>query len=143
MAAELRVTAVESSTIGTESCWIIHQERPDGGRHIHVLPVAALGWRAAEMGASLSDVSTVLDVLLHEPYLTAAEANLPAGSAGSTLDAHVQRVARAKGRVRVVSDAHGGVDPLDVIRQHRLDPPQADQTGTTMASRSATRRETR
>lgn len=42
---------------------------PDGSRHMHVFPVDTLEWRAAEYELDPSDLDTLLEIVLAEPFL--------------------------------------------------------------------------
>lgn len=42
---------------------------PDGSRHMHVFPVDAPEWRAAEYELDPSDMDTLLEIVLAEPFL--------------------------------------------------------------------------
>ncbi|MGI5292638.1 hypothetical protein ACQEVF_58855 [Nonomuraea polychroma] len=54
---------------GAEPLWGVASVRPDGGRVLHTFPHSTLEWRAAEYGIDHEDLDTILDVILHEPYL--------------------------------------------------------------------------
>ncbi|MFG1709250.1 hypothetical protein ACFLIM_39270 [Nonomuraea sp. M3C6] len=54
---------------GAEPLWGVATVRPDGGRILHTFPHSTLEWRAAEYGIDPADSDTLLDVILHEPYL--------------------------------------------------------------------------
>lgn len=56
-------------TIGATECWEARIVRPDGTVGVHIMPVVALEWRAAEYGIDPTDVDTLLEVLLHEPHM--------------------------------------------------------------------------
>lgn len=65
MAKKVRLNAVERD--GDR----IHADltRPDGGRHRQTFPVDTLEWRAAEYGIDPTDLDTLLDMVLSEPFL--------------------------------------------------------------------------
>lgn len=55
---------------GAEPLWCIYQFQPAAGVEIHhALPHSMLEWRCALYGLDLDDVATLLDVVLHEPYI--------------------------------------------------------------------------
>jgi len=67
---EYSVTDVETvlSSHGTE-CWRVTTLRPDGKIHCHVFPKDTLQNRAAEYGIDPADRETLMDIVLHEPYM--------------------------------------------------------------------------
>lgn len=67
---EFKVTNVETtfSSTGTE-LWRVTSLKPDGTNHCHVFPKTTMESRAAEYGIDPSDVDTLLDIVLHEPYM--------------------------------------------------------------------------
>lgn len=89
----------------------------------HCFPKDTLEWRAAEYGLNPADTTTLLDIVLAEPFLTPAD-HLPGESLhdAPTIEAartaHVARCAQAKLRGRVSTraaalKAAGGVlDPI-------------------------------
>jgi hypothetical protein len=96
------VTGVAAETLGSDlvPCWRV--QTTDGGGLIHevLMPQTTLAWRAAEYGIDPADTTTLLDVILHEPFLPdlddpdAAAAD-PAAKAGMTVPAR-----QAHGRTR-------------------------------------------
>lgn len=146
--------------------WHVRMTRPGGRDHVHMFPADTLAWRAAEYGIDPADKAQLLDIVLHEPHIPAAETatrpaervviratadgveetaqtlkaraeepvtlwNAPDIPAART--AHLERIARAKERVRVgpakappgaARLAKERADPLDVIRQRTVINPQ-------------------
>lgn len=96
------VTNVVPETHGSEQvpCWRIQTTDGDGRTHDTILPQVTLAWRAAEYGIDPADTATLIDLILHEPFLpnledpNAAAAD-PAAKAGMTVPAR-----RANGRTR-------------------------------------------
>lgn len=98
---EWQVLSVEEwvSGSGTE-CWMVGYRRPDGALHSHVFPKFTLAQRVAEYDLDPSDVDTILDVVLHEPFIAdptreSNHATDPAAKKGMTTTAK-----RAEGRVK-------------------------------------------
>lgn len=54
---------------GAEPMWGISRVRPDGVAHIHIIPHSTWEWRCAEYGIDPDDLDTLLDVVLHEPWV--------------------------------------------------------------------------
>ncbi|WP_157519043.1 hypothetical protein [Herbidospora mongoliensis] len=54
---------------GGNPMWGVYQVRPDGRNWIHVFPHSTLEWRCAEYGIDHEDTATLLDVILHEPFI--------------------------------------------------------------------------
>ncbi|MDF5756670.1 hypothetical protein [Spongiactinospora sp. TRM90649] len=55
---------------GAEPLWGVYLVNPaDGGHGIHMFPHSTFEWRAAEYGIDPDDLETLLDVILHEPYI--------------------------------------------------------------------------
>lgn len=67
---EYLVTNVDESfsTHGTE-LWRVTSMRPDNLLHCHVFPKTTMASRAAEYGIEPTDTDTLLDIVLHEPYM--------------------------------------------------------------------------
>lgn len=55
--------------IGAEPAWGVAQVDASGERVLNVFPHSQMEWRAAEYGIDPDDVETLLDVILHEPYI--------------------------------------------------------------------------
>lgn len=105
-----RIMTVESATPevfaagkdGEEEavCWRVIVKDASGSGHTHVFPADTLAWRAAEYGIDPTDTQTLLDIVLHEPFLPdlddpEAAAADPAAKAGMTVPAR-----KANGRTR-------------------------------------------
>lgn len=52
------------------SVWRLNFLREDSKYHVQMLSEDAMGWRAAEYGIPFEDSDTLLDLLIHEPYMT-------------------------------------------------------------------------
>lgn len=97
---------------------------------MHMFPKDALEWRAVEYGVDPADVDALLDIVLHEPYLTpvveAAAWRLgrrlatlyEAGSQREAREDHRARIAHLKATVVRIPIA--GVAVLDPVRAHHL-----------------------
>lgn len=125
MVKEIRLNAVER-----EGDWI-HADltRPDGLRHRLSFPADTLEWRAAEYGIDPTDLDTLLDMVLSEPFLDpdpedAALSLFGAPDISRARVHHLKKVAQ----VRVESDpkawedakAHAVMhhEALDLKREH-------------------------
>ncbi|MFI7709203.1 hypothetical protein [Nonomuraea sp. NPDC049480] len=63
-------TDVPPHVDGAEPLWRVYQFQPAAGVEIHhALPHTLLEWRCVMYGLDPDDVSTLLDVALHEPYI--------------------------------------------------------------------------
>lgn len=93
--ADIRtVTTVVSEQVGPEAvpCWRVRTTDTLGRETEHIFPHVTLAWRAAEYGIDPTDTATLLDVILHEPFLPDLEdpdaaAADPAAKAGMTVPA--------------------------------------------------------
>lgn len=117
--------------ISGRPCWQITLLRPDGAKHLHLMPGATLEWRAAEYGVDPKDVDTLLEIVLHEPHMQTvdnpqhgpryADSGPDLWTADSTdaaRTAHLARVQACSVRIDVT-----GVQALDTIRTgHTPDP---------------------
>ncbi|MFD8529402.1 hypothetical protein ACFV0L_18480 [Streptosporangium canum] len=54
---------------GAEPMWGISRVRPDGVAHMHIIPHSTFEWRCAEYSIDPDDMTTLLDVVLHEPWI--------------------------------------------------------------------------
>lgn len=96
----------------------------------HVMPTDIMEWRAAEYGIDPTDVDTLLDIVLAEPYLTAEDwavgtRLIDAPDIATARADHIARCARAKLRHRMSTRPSKAAPdhPLEVIRRnHRIDP---------------------
>ncbi|MFG3051911.1 hypothetical protein ACGFZP_13300 [Kitasatospora sp. NPDC048239] len=119
-----------SSTGGT--FWVVVTTSQAGERHQHAFPTDTLLWRAAEYGIDPDDTETLLDIILHEPHITPAEALAEpvtlaaARTTGEAKTAHLARIAAVKARRRITGiKAPAGKstpDPLAPIRSHQHAP---------------------
>ncbi|MFJ8995610.1 hypothetical protein ACIRQH_35045 [Streptomyces sp. NPDC102279] len=82
-------------------CWAVDMIKPDGTGHRHIFPKVTLEFRAAEYGIDPTDVDTLLDIVLHEPYAPHPDDPLkgedPAATAGLLSPALVSRGTARKG----------------------------------------------
>ncbi|TMR97523.1 hypothetical protein [Nonomuraea basaltis] len=58
---------------GAEPMWGISRVRPDGVAHVHIIPHSTFEWRCAEYGIDPDDMDTLLDVVLHEPWIPSSD----------------------------------------------------------------------
>ncbi|TMR91455.1 hypothetical protein [Nonomuraea basaltis] len=54
---------------GAEPIWGIACVRPDGVPHMMIVPHSTWEWRCAEYGVDPDDMDTLLDIVLHEPWI--------------------------------------------------------------------------
>lgn len=54
---------------GAEPMWGVAQVLPNGESNLHIFPHSTLEWRSAEYGIDPEDIDTLLDVILHEPFI--------------------------------------------------------------------------
>ncbi|MFB7244652.1 hypothetical protein ACFCYX_19590 [Streptomyces populi] len=86
---------------------------------LHIFPLDALEWRAAEYGIDHTDVDLLLDCVLHEPYLTEDTVVHTAASPAAARVIHLERIAAAKAAghgLRSAVVAGRKEDPLQPIR---------------------------
>ncbi|MEU6234414.1 hypothetical protein [Kitasatospora sp. NPDC047058] len=112
--------------------WVVVMTATDGSRHQHAFPKDTVTWRAAEYGINVDDTETLLDVILHEPYITPADVQAEpltlttAKSKNDAKAAHLARIAAVKKRRRIdgikAPADRGKPDPLAAIRVHRNAP---------------------
>lgn len=93
----------------------------------HVFPYDTLEWRAAEYG--ITDTSTLLDIVLAEPYLSEEDWTGPRLHDADTIDdarsAHVSRCAKAKLRHRMSTRDKAKHDDLDRLKRESVLNPEA------------------
>lgn len=138
------VTEVVTEILGTDStpCWRVRSTDAQGRIHEHIFPEVTLTWRAAEYGIDPADTATLLDIVLHEPFLPDLDdpdeaAKDPAAKAGLTVPARI-----ANGRVRegdpvparlhnaaTIDDARTAhlLRITEAKKQRRVDPPAGKQ----------------
>ncbi|MFC8447679.1 hypothetical protein [Kitasatospora sp. NPDC057223] len=138
------VERIEEDTNNGREIWIVVMVDESGSRVNHAIPKDTLLWRAAEYGIDPTDTETLLDIILHEPYIPDPRLNDPPAAAAvravvngkrvpatlataaTTADArtaHLARVLHVKANVRRISSPQGkGVkNPLDAIHGHPVD----------------------
>lgn len=114
-------------------CVYLRKTHEDGtvDEGIHIFPKDILEWRAAEYGINPSDVDTLLDIVIAEPYLTPED-----WTSGPQLydesvtveqarEAHLARCARVKLLHRISTRAGKGSpgSPLQYVRDtHEMHP---------------------
>lgn len=86
---ERTVKEITEGVIGETLTWQVQMTDAEGRGHVHVFPQETLTWRAAEYGIDPADTDTLLDIILHEPFLPdlstpEAAAADPAAHAGLT-----------------------------------------------------------
>ncbi|MEV0617556.1 hypothetical protein AB0I81_29840 [Nonomuraea sp. NPDC050404] len=59
--------------MGAEPLWGLKMVRPDGESMLGMMPHSTMEWRAAEYCIDPDDIDTILDVILHEPWIPAAD----------------------------------------------------------------------
>lgn len=125
------IQEVTTKQIGDMNCWRVRMLRADGKPHMHTEPKQSLDWRAAEYGIDPADTDTLLEIILHEPFMAMTEetdtqasryADGPtlweAESTDAAREALFTRVKNCPVRIDI-----RGVAALDVIRSsHQPDP---------------------
>lgn len=106
MSTVIAITEVTSVTQRGVPCWSIRRQQ-ENGVYLHLLPHAAMSWRAAEYGIDPAATDLLLDIVLYEHHMP------PAEQVPNLMD----RLAQAKAAVQI-GPAEGMPDPLDVIRDH-------------------------
>lgn len=86
----------------------------------HIIYKEAMEWRAAEFGIPASDLNTLLDIVLMEPYLTDAEiaqgpSLLNATTIAEAREAHLARIVSAKLRLRVSTQSKAERNILAIV----------------------------
>lgn len=125
-----RVIGVGKTAVNREQWWGVSQRGPQDLPQLHVFPPYLLVHRAVEYGVDPADSRTLLDLVLHERFLTHAEMDPDAPDfvyncdPVTALRAHRARLDTVRQRARVVDpdgllnqihDAHV-VDPAVVQR---------------------------
>ena len=125
MAEKWTVQEARQRRIAGNPVWEVRMLRADGQPHAHIMPTAALDYRAAEYGIDPADTDSLLEVLLHEPFMEPAEdedGQRPGWADGSVdlwtadntdaaREAHLNRVKGSRVRIEV-----RGVPGLTPIR---------------------------
>jgi hypothetical protein len=84
---------------------------------LHSFPLDALEWRAAEYGIDHTDTDQLLDIVLHEPYITDETVVHTAASADAARVVHLERIAAVKAAGNEVVRAAGRhADPLQPVK---------------------------
>ena len=106
----------------------------------HTFPTDTLEWRAAEYGIDPSDVDTLMDIVLAEPYLT--EEHWQTGSrlhdadtVGQARADHIARCAKVKLAHRMSTRGKAAV-PLQAVRERHDMHPEALELKREMVRRS-------
>lgn len=73
MPEKWNIQEARARQIGNTPCWQVTILQADGKPHAHLIPTAALEWRAAEYGIDPTDIDTLLEILLHEPHMAMTE----------------------------------------------------------------------
>lgn len=107
---------LESVAPGQGEMLVFLLRKPDGTLHQHVAPHWIFAQRAAEYGIDPTDMDTLLDVVLHEPF---ADDDGPGLHDDVTVDdaraAHLARVRRCK-NTRVTVDCPGKTSLVDHLK---------------------------
>lgn len=117
--AAVRVGVVQDQGGQSEPVWFIDFSHPDGTLHGYGFPQSTLMQRAAEYGIDPSNVDTLLDVVLHEPYMSLQHTDpsfLWNTDQATARTAHLERVAALKQRL-TIADPQG---LLQQIRDHYM-----------------------
>lgn len=111
--------------------WVIQMQRiydeiPANGNPkieegVYVVPEDAFEWRAAEYGIDPLDINTLVDIILAEPFIEAAEDIPPLFTAESIAEArriHLSRCSEAKLKHRI--STRGDAHPLQELKGNVL-----------------------
>lgn len=63
------IISVTAGAVGQTKIWTVEFRKADGTKGCHVFPENTLLWRSIEYGIDINDVDTLLDVILHEPFI--------------------------------------------------------------------------
>lgn len=121
------------STLDGMGHWVVERVHTDDDGTVvtsqHFFPPDTLEWRAAEYGIDPSDVDTLMDIVLAEPYLT--DQHWATGSQlhdANTIDQaradHIARCAAVKLAHRM-STRGKAAEPLRAVREHHEMHPEA------------------
>lgn len=99
----ITTTEVQETPHGTEVHLV--KESTDGRRDFHSFPLETLEWRAAEYDIDPADVDTLIDVIVHEPFVP---------DPGNPANVHADAAAAA-GYVSPAVEARRGVAPLELM----------------------------
>jgi hypothetical protein len=85
---------------------------------LHIFPLDTLEWRAAEYDIDHTAVDDLLDIVLHEPYLTDDAPVYAAVTGAEARAVHRERIAAVKAAGRGVDVGTGGqrTDPLQPVK---------------------------
>lgn len=136
--------AFGQSTLDGKGHWSVEVTRTEDDGVVtigcHVFPTDTLEWRAAEYGIDPSDVDTLMDIVLAEPYLT--ETHWATGSQlhdADTIDQaradHIARCAAVKLAHRM-STRGKAAEPLRAVREQHDMHPEALELKRQMVARS-------
>ncbi|MEQ4718365.1 hypothetical protein [Nonomuraea sp. B19D2] len=107
---------------GAEPMWGISRVRPDGGAHLHIIPHSTWEWRCAEYGIDPDDMTTLLDIVLHEPWIPDPDdalASVQPGAAAVLQETHGLPTCWTPG----VPDADrlaAHLERIRLVKQHRV-----------------------
>lgn len=104
MPKKMNVESAQSDIIGETEVWRIIIRNAAGNDGVtHLFPKNTLDWRAAEYGIDPTDVDTLLDVILHEPHIPAADGPdlWTADNTGHARAVHLARVEACPVRIDV------------------------------------------
>ena len=121
------VDEVGTTKVGAKTWWLVGVRAPNGDRMAHVFPPQVLHWRAAEYEIDPTDAQTLLDIVLHERFMTEEEHHHEAPDFVFNTDvdtarrAHLARIEVVKTRARV-TDPDGLLSKIHRHHQTTLDP---------------------
>lgn len=107
---------------GAEPSWGVAQVRPDGRPWMHIFPHSALEWRSALYGIDPEDVDTLLDVILHGPWIPSphdALALADPAAAAVLADTHGFPTCWTPG-VSDVDRLQAQLARIDAVKKHRV-----------------------
>jgi hypothetical protein len=137
---QISLDKAEQRTVRDQPVWIVTGSiTDDTGKtlpYLHQFPCDTLEWRAAEYAIDPTDVDTLLDIVMAEPFLTPGDwasgkhiYNHPDADLATVRADHIARCGAVAGRAKLVTRPDGKQPgkphPLDPIRSahaHWVDP---------------------
>ena len=105
-------SSVEDTPRGPMAKVVLIPDAAGAGPVLHMFPLEALEWRAAEYGIDPGDAVALLDIVLHEPYVAEEPVVHTAVSVEVARAVHLRRIAAVKAVGTAVRTTAGEADPL-------------------------------
>lgn len=130
----ITINAVENmqALLGADQpVWFVHRTLPDGSSNIIKIVHEALSWRIAEYGINPADIDTVLDIILHEPFLAehTPDTHPYIVDEKTAREWHLARIAESKAKIQhqdpngyldKIRQAHDPNSPLHAARARKV-----------------------